>query len=238
MRCGVLLIALLALTSGCASRKPASESGSRSSGGTSSTTTRTVQVRDPELERRVARLELQLIEKEAQVEELQRVLDDTRAEVVRTMARLQTAASRAEAASGMAEAEVAFQSLRLSVGQPLPVTGQVAKLIQQSTIEFNKENYGGALYLATQAKALATSYRPVGTQETLRAGETPFALPLRLKISGRGNVREGPGTGYSVAYTVEPGATVTGYSYADDWIRITDESGRSGWIFQSLVTRP
>jgi SH3-like domain-containing protein len=32
--------------------------------------------------------------------------------------------------------------------------------------------------------------------------------------------------------------TVTGYSYADEWIRISDDGGRVGWIFRSLVARP
>ena len=71
-----------------------------------------------EVDRRIARLELGLMEKEAQVEDLQSRLDDTRQEVVRAMAKLQTLATRAEAASGMAEAELALQSLRTAPGQP------------------------------------------------------------------------------------------------------------------------
>ena len=65
-----------------------------------------------EQDRRVARLELALLEKNTQVEELQAQLDRAREEVVRAMAKLQTLASRAEAASGIAEAEVALQPLR------------------------------------------------------------------------------------------------------------------------------
>jgi uncharacterized coiled-coil protein SlyX len=202
----------------------------------------TVQVRDPELERRVARVELRLIEKEAQVEELQTRLDDTRAEVVRTMAKLQTLASRAEAASAMAEADVALQSLRASAaGQQLPEIGQVSKLAQQSNAEFNKQNFGGALYLASLAKAIAETGRgraAAGNVAAARSGETQFALPLRLKVASRGNVREGPGTSFSVAFSVEAGSVLTGYSYTDEWVRVSDESRRSGWIFRSLVTRP
>src|SRR5919204_6292934 len=101
----------------------------------------TVVVRDPEIERRLARLELRVIEKETQVEELQTRLDDARDEVVRTMAKLQTLASRAEAASAMAEADVALQALRSSAGsQSIPETGQAAKLMTYSTSEFNKQN--------------------------------------------------------------------------------------------------
>ena len=198
----------------------------------------TVTVRDPELERRVAELELRLLEKESQVEELKTRLDDTRGEVVRTMAKLQTVASRAEAASGMAEAEIALQSLKASSGHSSTEISEVTRLVRESTAEFNKANYGGALYLAGQAKALAGVTRGrVSQAGASRNGETLFATPVRLKSTGRGNVREGPGTNHSVAFSLDGGTTLTGYSYVDEWIRITDDNGRSGWIFRSLVTR-
>jgi uncharacterized protein YgiM (DUF1202 family) len=199
----------------------------------------TVTVKDPELERRVAELELRLLEKEAQVDELQSRLEDTRGEVVRTMAKLQTVASRAEAASGMAEAEIALQSLKASAGQQAPEVVQATTLVRQSTAEFNKQNYGGALYLAGQAKALAGGPGRIASGNTgaSRAGETAFAAPIRLKSTGRGNVREGPGTKYDVAFSLESGSPLTGLSYVDDWIRVSDDGGRTGWIFRSLVAR-
>ena len=153
----------------------------------------TVTVRDPEVERRLNRAELRVIEKEAQVAELQTRLEDARDEVVRTMAKLQTLASRAEAASAMAEADVAHQSLRNAEGsRQLPELAVVARFVQQSTAEFNKQNYGGALYLADQAKSTATAarLRLAGGARSLRQGETPFAVPVRLKVASRGNVRE------------------------------------------------
>jgi uncharacterized coiled-coil protein SlyX len=197
-----------------------------------------VTIKDPELERRVAELELRLLEKEAQVEELESRLEDTRGEVVRTMAKLQTVASRAEAASGMAEAEIALQSLKAGSGHSSAEIAQVTSLVRQATAEFNKQNYGGALYLAGQAKALAgVSRGRVSQAGSSRSGETLFAAPVRLKSTGRGNVREGPGTNYSVAFSLDSGSPLTGHSYVDEWIRVSDDNGRSGWIFRSLVTR-
>lgn len=202
----------------------------------------TVTVRDPDLDRRLSRLELRVIERETQVEELQTRLDDARDEVVRTMAKLQTLASRAEAASAMAEADVALQTLRSSEGsRQLQEMSQATRFVQQSTQEFNKQNYGGALYLANQAKTAAVAGRARlsgGNRGATRPGETPFALPVRLKVSGRGNVREGPGTNFPVAFAVESGAALTGFSYTDDWVRVSDDGGRSGWIFRSLIARP
>ena len=201
----------------------------------------TVTVRDPELDKRVARLDLLLLAKDAQIEDLQSKLEDTRAEVVRAMAKLQTVASRAQAASAMAEAEVSLQSLKTGPAADSPEAEQVTKLVRQSATEFNKQNYAGALYLANQAKTLASSYRgrlSLGDREGTRPGETPFAKPIRLQMTTRGNVREGPGTNFPVSFAAETGTMLTGYSYADEWIRISDETGRSGWVFRSLVNRP
>ena len=108
--------------------------------------------RSAQLEQRIARLELQLLEKHSQVEDLQTRLDDARREVVRGMARTQSLATRAEAASGMAEAEIALRGLR--AGGTAEVR-EVTELMRLSTAEFERENYGGALYLANQAKIVA-----------------------------------------------------------------------------------
>jgi uncharacterized coiled-coil protein SlyX len=203
----------------------------------------TVTVRDPELERRLARLELRVIERETQVEELQTRLDDARDEVVRTMAKLETLASRAEAASAIAEADVALQTLRSTDGsRALTELAQATRFQQQSTAEFNKRNYGGALYLSNQAKAAAVAGRARltggGARGAARPGETPFAVTIRLKVTSRGNVREGPGTNFPVAFAVEPGTALSGFAFTDEWVRVTDDAGRSGWIFRPLVGRP
>jgi hypothetical protein len=200
-----------------------------------------VTVRDPELERRVSRLELTLLERDAQIEELQARLDEASGEVARSMARLQSLATKAEAASGMAEAEIAQQSLRTVAGQQsVPELVQVRQLLQRSTTEFDRQNYAGAVYLANKAKNLASAGRArlvSGERESARPGEALFALPLRLQTSGRSNVRDGPGTGFKVLFTLDPGAPITALSYVDQWVRVTDEAGRGGWMFQNLIAR-
>ena len=194
-----------------------------------------------EQDRKLARLELTLLEKNAQVEELQARLDQAREEVVRAMAKLQTLASRAEAASGMAEAEVALQPLRgRSTQQMAPEAGQANRLLREASSEFNQENYGGALYLANQAKALAaagTGRLSSREHSADRPGEMSFAVPIPLKAVGSGNVREAPGTSAPIAFAVEGGDSLTGYSYLEDWVRISDEMGRGGWIYRKLISR-
>ncbi len=203
--------------------------------------TETLTVRDAELEQRVSRLELRLMEKDAQVEDLLARLDEARREVVRSMAKVQTLATRAEAASGMAEAEIALRTLRRSAGgESAPEAARAAKLLEDATKEFNIQNYGGALWLANQAKSTAGIGRSRfagGDPSAARPGEVMFAVPLRLQTLSRSNVREGPGTGYRAVRTLDAGTALVGLSYVDQWMRVQDDSGHTGWVFWNLVQK-
>lgn len=202
--------------------------------------TSSASARTHDLEQRVARLEVQRLEKDAQVDQLQMQLDAARLEVVRAMAKIQSLASRAEAASAMAEAEVALQSLQVPAGVTPPGIAEARRLLGQASDEFNTGNYGGALYLANQSKVATGTGRAAlasGSAASLRPGEVLFALPLQLQTTGRANVREGPGAAFHVAFTLEAGVSVTGISWIDQWVRVSDDSGRSGWVFYSLVGR-
>ncbi len=205
----------------------------------------TVEVRaapDPELEQRVATGQLQLLERGAQVEDLQRQLDAARREVVRVMARLQTLASRAEAASAMAEAEIGVQAVTSGVGgEDVPEGIEARHLLVLSATEFADENYGGALYLASQARSAARAGEFRVTSEThgdLQPREVLFALPVPLTTARRSNVRSGPGLGFRVLRTIDPATPLVGHSYTEQWVRITDDEGRDGWIFYNLITTP
>lgn len=243
MRPVLLLVVLLAACRHPHTSSPAPVRSSRDT----ARVARPAVVHDTALEQRAARLELNVLEQEAQVAELQSRLDDARREVVRAMAKLQSLATRAEAASGMAEAEIALQALRSANGSgsqapPSPEYTQGTKLLQLATTEFDEQNYAGALYLATEAKnAAAAGQGRVATDDrgggSTRKGEVPFVLPLRLQTTGRANVREGPGSGFKVLFTLETGAAIVGYSYVDQWVRIKDETDRSGWIHQTLIDR-
>lgn len=212
--------------------------------------TETVTVRDKDLEQRVSRLEMTLMERDAQVEDLQNRLEDTRREVVRSMAKVQTLATRAEAASGMAEAEIALQSLRSAVraaggsgasgGPGAADVARVSKLLTDASNEFNKQNYGGALYLANQVKSqsgVGRTRSPGGDQSALRPGEVPFAVPLDLQAAARCKLRDGPATTFRVLATLEAGSALTGVSRVDQWMRVTTDSGQTGWVFWNLVQR-
>jgi hypothetical protein len=233
VRIGHLILAAAVPLAACAPRKPEATQPVRRRPAPSAAA-RT------EMDRRISRLELALMNREAQVDDLQARLDAARQEVVRAMAKLQTLATRAEAASGIAEAELALQPLKAAAPQSSPEAAQAKRLLDDSSDEFGKENYGGALYLANQAKTMAAAGRgrlAGGERLAERPGETAFGLPIPLKAVSTGNVREGPGLGARVAFSVQQGDSLTGYSYVDEWIRISDSDGRGGWIFRNLIER-
>lgn len=189
-------------------------------------------------ERRADRLELRLWERDALVGDLDARLEAARRDVVRAMAKLRTLATRAEAASAMAEADVALQSLS-RMGRDAQETKQVRELMQQSTAEFAKQNYGGALYLANQAKTLLARAPRLGgdNRNGKRPGESVFLVPVQLQATGPAQAREGPGSGYAVSFTVKSGEPLTGRSYLGDWVRVSIGSGREGWVGLSHLGR-
>lgn len=195
---------------------------------------------DPELENQIARLQIQLLERDVVLEDIGEQLDLTRQELVRNMAKLQSQATRAEAASGIAEAEVAVEALgQTTGGSDFPEYARAASRLAESTAAFTAENYGGALYLATEARSLARTGRSRlgGTgSASLLTGESLFAVPVPLQAVSRSNVREGPGLGFEVRFTLEGGTPLIGQSHTSQWVRVRDEEGREGWVFHTLVT--
>lgn len=194
---------------------------------------------DAQLQAQVARLQIQLLERDVQLRALQEELGSTRQEVVRNLAKLQSQATRAEAASGLAEAEIALQTLRRSEGgAELSEHAEAQARLAEASAEFAAQNYGGAVYLATQARALAGAgqarMRSLGTE--LRTGETRFATAVPMRTVGRSNVRSGPGTSFDILFTLDGEAELTGQSYTSQWVRVLDAQGREGWIFHTLVS--
>lgn len=199
------------------------------------TVTDTVAVKDPDQQRQIDRLELQLAEADARIQELENRLDAARLDVVQSLGRSQGTASRAAAASGIAETELATQSPR---GASSADVAQAKKLLRMGSEAFNDGNYAGALYLTEQAKALvAPARRSAASDQPARAGEKAFATPVPFKTARGGNVRSGPGAGFKVVFVVKAGVALTGYSYTDQWIRVTDDAGRTGWIAKELLAK-
>ncbi len=189
------------------------------------------------LQEDLAELQLQALGREAEVAELQAKLAEAIREVVRTKAKLQSVESRAEAASTMAEAEIALKAVRAATAEPGPEVFEAEQLLEMSVREFESENYGGSLYLASQAMSLVSigQGRLGGDDLPGRAGEVLFAIPLRMEVARTSNVREGPGLNFDILFTLQADTELVGLAYKDQWVRVRDEDQRSGWIFHSLV---
>jgi len=188
------------------------------------------------LEAAVADVQLRLIQSETNAATLQTKLDAAIREAVRSKAKLQSVESRAEAASTMAEAEIALTERQRSERNN-PRLLQAAELLAMSASEFDNENYGGALYLAGQVKDLVSDNpaRLGGADPNRRPDEVLFDLSLPLRVSRSSNVREGPSTTFKVVFVLEEGDEVVGHASERQWVRITADDGRSGWIYSTLV---
>ena len=205
------------------------------------------------LEDNMAKLQLRLLERDAQIKQLeeglnaqQEMLDEAIQEVVRAKAKLRSLESKAEAASEMAEAEIAVKALKAQLaGQTRnPELIKAQELLKMSAQEFKKENYGGAVYLTTQAKGhIRTGQIRLSGREKAAPikrlppikGEVFFALPLPLQVVRTSNLRKQPDLESNVITTLEKGTPLIGYSYKGQWVRVTSEDGTNGWIFQTLV---
>ena len=77
-----------------------------------------------------------------------------------------------------------------------------------------------------------------GELADLQPQEVVFAVPVPLETTRRSNVRAGPGLGFDILRTLEPVTLLVGHSYTEEWVRVTDDLGRDGWIFHNLVASP
>jgi hypothetical protein len=200
------------------------------------------------LEDQVTSLKLQMLEKQSRAKELgeresalEVKLDEAIQEVVRTKSKLRSLESRAEAASNLAEAEIALKAREAQAkgGGGDRDLSQAKQLLQMSAEEFKNGNYGGALYLANQAKShLRTGEVRTTSRDKLTAvpGESPFQAPMPLELTRDGNLREGPGLEFRVIATLAKGSKIVGFSRKDRWLRVRDEKGVTGWVFRSLVS--
>ena len=201
----------------------------------------------------LAKLQLRLLERDAQIKQLeerlnsrQAMLDEAIQEVVRAKAKLRSLESKAEAASEMAEAEIAIKALKTQLAGQRQNTELIKaqELLKMSAKEFKKENYGGAVYLTSQAKGhiRAGQIQLTGREKAApikrlppTRGEVFFSLPLPLKVLKTSNLREQPDRESKVITTLEKGTPLIGYSYKDKWVRVMSEDGTYGWVFQTLV---
>ncbi len=189
---------------------------------------------------KLARLQLLSLEKEIQKKELNIKLEEAMVEVVRTKAKLRSLETKAEAVSALAEGEIALKTLKTNVADQEndAKSSKAEELLKASGLELKKENYSGALYLTTQAKALIREDQERSKdreKKAMMAGEVPFTMPLPLQTISQTKVKEGPSLDSKALFAVQQGTAFVGYSFRGPWVRVKAEDGRSGWIYYKLV---
>ena len=193
-----------------------------------------------DLDGKLARLQMLSLEKELQKKELNAKLEEAMLEVVRAKAKLRSLETKAETVSALAEGEIALKALRTN-GADEDNNAKAAKadeLLKASAVELKKENYAGALYLATQAKALIREDQERSKdreKKALMAGELAFATPLPLQTVAQTKIKEGPSLDSKPLFAVQQGTPFLGYSFKGPWVRVKAEDGRSGWVYYKLV---
>jgi hypothetical protein len=204
------------------------------------------EARRKELEEKSGETQMRLLEKDAQISALegqmksqQKMLDDAVLEVVRAKARLRSLDSRAEAASSMAEAEIAVKALKIEWGakEQDPDVIKARELLKMSADEFKNENYGGALYLTNQAKGhiKACQVRLRGRGGIALDNGTEFAQPLTLKVLRKSPLRKEPNHKSKTVGKLAKGTWLTAHAHKGEWVRVTCESGISGWVLQNAL---
>ena len=190
-----------------------------------------------------AKLYLLVLEKSAQLARLNEQLEEAIREVVRTKAKLRSLESKAEAASDLAEAEIAVEALKAEgeSWESDPGVIKAEELTELSAREFEQENYGGALYLTGQAKNVIKSAQARSMDQEMRSmaeGEVAFVLPLSLRLLSESNIMGGAGSQSNVLFSLQKGASVIGYSYKGQWVRVKTEDGAGGWVFYKKLAGP
>lgn len=201
------------------------------------------------LEQELFILKIQAVEQDTVIDELRRRsesqkkrLGDAIVDVVRSKAKLRSMESKAEAASTIAEAEIAFKGLQRRAASfdwiALDEIAIAEHLLEMSAQEFNAQNYGGALYLANQAKGnVRTAQDRLSSMAStsLSSGEDSFVQPMPLKVLTKSNLRSGPGLEHEILAELEKGTMIIGLSHKGEWIQVKAPKEMIGWIYRPLV---
>lgn len=203
---------------------------------------------DRKLASRIAAMQLELVVLAAEKQRLndaldlaRKQLDEAVLEVVRSKAKLGSLGSRAEAATALAESESLAKTLQ---GRAPHVVNDedyraAERLLALGNQEFRSDNFGGAYYLASNARtAFAVLVARTSTVVPSAIGDRPetrFAQPVELTFSSRGNIRERPSTEARAIRVAEKTALVKGISARDLWILVEFADGMRGWAFHDLL---
>lgn len=203
--------------------------------------------REEQLEHVLAQVQLKLLAREAanlrlqsELDEVRQRLDDAVLEIVRSKTKQGSLGSRAEAATALSESELMLKSLRRDRNVSAGEIAAAEKMLGLANKEFREGNFGGAFYLASNARTslglVASRAKGASPSAADSSAEAKFALPLRLQFLVRANVRDAPRTDSRILRVADKGVPAVGVAHRDRWVLVEFPDGLRGWSFYDQVT--
>jgi len=186
----------------------------------------------------IMQLELQLLAEQSEIQRLSAAQEQAIQEIVRLKSKLRSRNSKAETVANLAEVKLALQGRKTKGskdhrGDDLE---RARQYVSMSEVALKKGNYGGASYLISQAKySLRTSGKSPAERSGGNSNVNSFALPIRMTVTKRSNVRAGPGTTAKVLAQLNSGTSVLATGYQDLWVQMQRADKTIGWIHYSLL---
>ncbi len=144
--------------------------------------------------------------------------------------RLKVTETKASAVAEVAEVQLLFDRFRAETPDGLDsvTVADVSLKISTSEELIKKRKYAASVYFSNRAMKILN--------QTERRRNLVFADGTTQIISVKlANMRGGPGEKYSVLEKLTLGTVVMQLESSEDWIKIRTESGKHGWVHNSLV---
>ncbi len=180
-------------------------------------------------------LRLKLAERESRNRQLQQSLEQAIQDVANTKARLRNHFSRAGTVTDLAELRVELESAE---NRSLDIRQQQwlirAKHYRDMAEEaLAADNHEGARYLTNRARQALGQLKSI--QPDNGDSHAAFPVPVTMETRLAGNVREFPGLGARVLFTLPAHARVSAIDRQGLWVKVVAANGNSGWIHFSIL---
>jgi hypothetical protein len=196
----------------------------------------------------IARLQQELANREAELRDLRsqqrdqvKALQESAKQVERAKVKLRRLATQAAAASYIAEVEVALAAARLAqgAGSRASLLAMAQEILDSSAAPFAQGDYGAAMDLAAQAEQMLATLPDAPVRPAARVRATPkrpFDAAILLQVTIDSNLRRQPRGNAPVITVLKAGTPVVAQAYRNNWLRVETADGRTGWVYQSLLT--
>jgi hypothetical protein len=165
-----------------------------------------------------------------ELEHLKTDLDQVEKQFVSFEQRLKLKETKASAVAAVAEAQLLFEKLQTDSPAELDsvMLAEVATKLKTSDEMIRKQNYAAAVYFSNRAMKILNQF------ERWQNVPLPEGDARAIAVSVA-NLRAGPGSQYDVVGKLTYGTIIVQLETREEWSMVRTESGKSGWIHNSLI---